>query len=413
MMAEQKFINIKNRWSSTHMVRRTISGVNRRSFLKTTGTVAVALGLSGCSGGTSEGGSSDDDGSSGGTESAGDSSNTGTTTSQQELQEVRLTVSPFGFDGLIYDQMVNETNRLENRMNDAGYTVTSKESWENAALFAAGGPDFTNIAELEAASLAAERDLQLATVGQTISNFVGWITRTGSRFDPEESGSLQNSIELIANDGRLAIGSWGGGDVPAEKVILRDRYDLTLDEDQGDFEVVTADYFALPELVTEGEVAAVSTAPQYGAPAPFMGEDPSLKGLFWIADMLDELGYGPRAINGWTTTQQFVDENRQAVDAIVRAQEETVSDFLSRPYELSTQEKYMEYITAGNEDQARFLVDFCVKNEYSFSSPLVYEDVALDQETIEKQTAYLDRAAELGTIPENWGDFLNLVNIDS
>lgn len=395
------------------MARQTRLGLDRRSFIKTTGTAAVALGLAGCSGGSSSGGSSDDSGSSGESGSDGDSSNTGTTTSQQELQEVRLTVSPFGFDGIIYDQMVNKTNRLENRMNDAGYTATSKESWENAALFAAGGPDFTNIAELEAASLAAERDLQLATVGQTISNFVGWITRTGNRFDPEESGSLKNSVELIANEGRLGIGSWGGGDVPAEKVILQDQYGLSLDEDQGDFDVVTADYFALPQLVTEGEVAAVSTAPQYGAPSPFMGDDPSLKGLFWIADMLDELGYGPRAINGWTTTQQFVDENQRAVEAIVRAQEETVSDFLGRPYELSTQDTYMEYITAGNEDQAQFLVDFCVKNEYSFESSLVYEDVALDQETIEKQTQYLDRAAELGTIPENWGEFLNLVNINS
>jgi hypothetical protein len=362
-----------------------------------------ALAIAGCQG----------DGGSGGDGGDGGSSGNGTATSSQDLEEVNMIMSPGGFTGIIYDQMINKTNRLENAMNEEGYTVNAQESWENAALFAAGGPDFSDIAGLEASTLASERELELVSFGQTIANFVGWITRAGGQFDPDESGSLEESLNLIADEGKVAIGSWGGGDIPAEKVILEDQFDLSFDEDGGDFEVVTADYFALPGLAEDEEVAAISTAPQYGAAGQFAGEDPTLKGLFWNADMLDQMGYGPRPINGWTTSQEFLDQNPGAVKALVAAHEETVADFLSQPYEFATTEPYMEFITAQNEEQAQYLIDFCIENEYSWKTPLMYETVSLDQEAIDLETEYINRAAELGDVPNNWQEYLELVNVDN
>jgi hypothetical protein len=392
------------------MKRNNSSRTTRRSYLKRAGVSVGALALAGCAGGGG-GGEGDSESSSGdGSDSSG---STGTVTDSQEFQEVNMILSPGGFAGIIYDQMTKQTNRLENRMNEEGYTVNAQESWENAALFAAGGPDFSDIAGLEATTLATERELDLVTFGKTISNFVGFITRIGSRFDPDNTGGLEESLNLLANEGRLAIGSWGGGDVPAEKIILEDQFGLTLDEDQGDFEVVTADYFALPQLLADEEVAAVSTAPQYGAASLFLPDDPALKGLFWNADQLDEMGYGPRPINGWTTTREFVDNNPGAVRALVEAHEETVADFLSRPYELSTTEPYTEFLTAQNEQEAEFLVDFCIKNEYSWESPLMYETVSLDETAIEEETQYINRAAELGDVPSNWQEYLEFVNVNN
>jgi hypothetical protein len=382
------------------MNKKKSSQTTRRKYLKSAAVSVSALALAGCTGGG--------DGSSNG----GEGSN-GTVISSQDFQEVNMILSPGGFAGIIYDQMINKTNRLENRMNEAGYTVNAQESWENAALFAAGGPDFSDIAGLEATTLASERELNLVTFGQTISNFVGWITRVGSRFDPDNSGGLDQSLNMLAEEGTLAIGSWGGGDIPAQKIILEDRFNLTLDEDQGDFEVVTADYFALPQLAADEEVSAISTAPQYGAASLFHPDNPTLKGLFWNADLLDEMGYGPRPINGWTTTRDFVDANPGAVRALVEAHEETVADFLSRPYELATTELYTEYLTAQNREEAEFLVDFCIENEYSWQSPLIYETVSLSEEAIEQETRYINRAAELGDVPSDWQDYLELVNVNN
>lgn len=390
------------------MKKNNSSRASRRSYLKRAAVSVSAIALAGCTG-NGDGGSGGDSGSG----SDGSDGSNGTMTDSQDLQEVNMILSPGGFTGIIYDQMINQTNRLENRMNEEGYTVNAQESWENAALFAAGGPDFSDIAGLEATTLASERELNLVTFGQTISNFVGWITRAGSRFDPDNSGGIEQSLNLLAEEGRLAIGSWGGGDVPAEKIILEDRFDLTLDEDQGDFEVVTADYFALPQLAADEEVAAISTAPQYGAASFFLPDDPTLKGLFWNADMLDEMGYGPRPINGWTTTRDFVDANPGAVRALVDAHEETVADFLSRPYEIATTEQYTEFLTAQNEEEAEFLVDFCIENEYSWQSPLMYETVSLSETTIEEETRYINRAAELGDVPSDWQDYLELINVNN
>lgn len=351
---------------------------SRREFLKFTGTAAVGSALAGCTGIT---GSGDD-------------------------QEVGIVMSPFGFAGIIFDQMLEETDRLESRMEEAGYTINAQESWDEAALFAAGGPDFADLAPIEAAQLATERELDLTVTARTVSYFTGFITKAGGAYDTETTGDLESSIRKIADEGEVAIGSWGGGDVLAYRVLMDDMYDLRFSEENSDFEVVTADYFALPDLAADEEAAAVSTAPHYGAAPMFAGDDPDLTGLFWASDMLEEAGYGRSALNTWACRQSFADENPEAVDALVSSWEDTVADFLDRPYELATQEKYMEMLAVENEQQAEFLIDWGVENEYSYKTPVLYEDISYSEEQIDQERSFIDRYAELGEISTDWSDRL-------
>jgi hypothetical protein len=359
----------------------------RRRYLKFTGGAITGTALAGCTG-DGEGG--------GGT----------TTTSKQDLETVRMVLGPFGIAGIIYDQMLRATDRLSNRMENAGYTVEAKESWEGSAVFASGGPDFTDMSPIEAATLAAERDLNLATNARMTSFFTGWLVKNDGPYDSDTTGGLKASVQKIAEEGKFAIGSWGGGDVHGYKVITPERFGPRFAQNESAFDIVTADYFALPNLVENGEVAAVSTAPHYGAAPIFATDPPVLKALFYTSDMLSKMGYGTSMLNSWVCTQQFADENPGAVKALVGAWEETVQDFVSRPYELATKEKYMEMLAAENKKQAKWLVDWGVKNKYDYETPVLYEDATLTDERIQKEKKFISASEKKGFIPSNWNDRL-------
>lgn len=371
----------------------------RRQYLQYAGSAIVGTTLAGCSGGDGGDGDSGDSGS-------GDGGNSGATTDEKEREKVRMVLSPFGFAGIIYDQMLNETDRLSTRMDEAGYEVEAKESWEGSALFAAGGPDFSDMSPIEAATLASERDLNLATNARMASFFTGWLVKNGGPYDTETTGGVESSVKKIASEGKFAIGSWGGGDVHAYQVILPERYGLRFSEEESDFEIVTADYFALPGLVTDGKVAGTSTAPHYGAAPMFASDPPELEALFYTSDLLKEMGFGTSMLNSLTCTQTFADEHPEAVKALVGAWQDTVKDFVDRPYELATKEKYMEMLAAENETQAKWLIDWGVENKYDYGTPVLFEDATFTDERIEKERKFIAAAADKGFIPENWSDRL-------
>lgn len=383
---------------------RLRSSNTRRGFLKRSGTAALAAtALAGCSG--SDGGDGSDGSSGDGSDgSSGDGSDGGGSTGGGEMPLVRMVHSPFGFEGIVWDLMLNATDRLENNMDAAGYRVEARESWEGSALFAAGGPDFAAFSPLEAATIASERELDLTVVGRMASFFTGFITQSGGPYDTATTGGLEASVRKIANEGQFAIGSWGGGDVHGYRVLMEDQYGLQFTEENSDFEIVTADYFALPGLAESGDVAAISTAPHYGAASMFASDDPTLTGLFWTSDELAELGYGPSAISAWATTQQFADDNPDAVDALVTAWQDSVEQFYEAPYELATQSTYMEMLAVESESHARWLVDWGVENEYGYKTPVMFEDSTYTEERIAQEGRFIDRAAELGEVNADWRD---------
>lgn len=359
--------------------------------MKVTGGGLAVGTLAGCLGGGS-----------GGTPTT---ANGGTTTGSPgtEMTQVNMTTHPFGITGIILDQMINATDRLTSRLEAEGYTLNAKQAWENAALFAAGGPDLVDINGLEAAIIATERDLDLAVNAQIATNFPGWITRAGSEYDPAEVGGLETAARNVADNGKVAIGSWGGGEIPPEQIVLKDRFDLNFFEDNNDFETFTADFLALPQLAAEGDADAVSIAPHYGATPYFASDPPELTGMFWNVDMLEEMGYGRPMLNGWTCTQTFADENPEAVEATVKAWHETVLDFHSRPMEIiNSKDKYMQSIAAGNEAQAQWVVDFAVNTEYSLNNQVLFEQNSFTDQIISEKERYYDRAAELGVVNSDW-----------
>ncbi len=348
---------------------------NRRAFLAGIGG-AVGASTAGCLGS-----SSNDDG--------------GT---------LRLVMAPQEYQGIVMDHVTGENGALNEKLDEAGYELQTDESWDDVALFAAEGPDVGSMAPIEAAQLGAQRDQQLAVVGRASTNWVGWWTTPDSEYHPERTGGVDATIEKVAADGAtVGIGGWGGGDVPAYSLIAS-MNDLTFGENDGDFEVVTADYFALGDLLKQGEIDVASTGPMLGIVDPIRNDE--MDDVFYISDYLVDRDEPIPSLTTWVVPQDYLEEHRPAVEALVEAYQEGVDWLYDNAYDAVTQEKYMEMLAVESEANAEWLADWGLKTTESMDTPVVWEQTTLTEDYAGRQEEFLNRTADLGVAPSDWDDHL-------
>ena len=365
---------------------------SRRNFLKKVGAASgasVAASMAGCTGGG--GGDGDGDG------------GTAMGTPTEELQEVRITLGPEGFAGIVTDYITNQTSVLQDRMGENGYTATVQQTFEGSALFAAGGPDFANFSTIEAATLGPEREIELAVTARVAANWIGFWVKPDTPY-AVGGDALEAFRRFSENDATIGVGSFAGGDVPAYKVIAA-MADLNFSEETDDFDIRTADYFALGQLVVDGQLDAGSTGPALAMVEPAMNGEvvPS----FYIANFLaDQEGFGAPDLNNWVVTQEFLEENRGAVEALVQAWHEGAAWLHDDPIGIVTEEENMEKIGAETEAQAEYLAEWGITLEQGLDHAEIYEDNEVTDAFIEQDTNFLNSAAELGTLPSDWEDWV-------
>jgi hypothetical protein len=353
----------------------------RRSFLKSAGA-ASTLALAGCLGS----GNGD-----------GEGENT-----------VDISLAPSGFQGIVMDHIHSDTDILADTLDEYGYTPQVKKSWEGSAMFAAGRPDFETMGSLEAARLGANRDMDLTVAANLAPNFVSWYTKKDSPYDPANTGSAQASVDKLAEEGdQFALGSWSTGDVPAYKILMGSEFGYNFSEDQSDFNIVTADLFAIPQLLVDEEIAVGTSSPIHGG-APFLVDDPEIVPI-WpsVGDRLAEAGFARPQLNGWLTTQEYYADQPDAVKGLVQAWHKGMKWFFDDPTAIVTEsDEHLQQLGVETEKQAEYIVEWGINLEYGNQSPIVYEDIELTDEFIEGDKAFLNQAAEQDLLPGNWDEHL-------
>jgi len=362
--------------------------------VKTVGAGGV-VALAGCSGSSGSSSDSDSEGSTaGGTNS--------------ELTEVNITLAPSGFQGIMMDHITEDTDILANAMEAAGYQANVQRSWEGAALFAAGGPDISTMSSLEAARLGAERDVDLAVFGKAAPLFKGmWVAR-GGPYDPESTGSAQATIDSIVEDeATMGIGSWAGGEIPGHMAAFSSEFDTTFSQEQSDFDVVTADYAAIPQLILDGDLAIGDASPVHGV-ARNLDENgtPQHREVFNCAEILESNDIGIPLLNSLTTNQSFIEDNRGAAAAFLQAWHEGMAWLFEDPIGriMMDEENHFEQLAISTESQAQYIVDWGINMEMDNEYPIVYQDQELDDSFISADRGFINRVAELGVAPESWED---------
>lgn len=369
----------------------------RRSLMKKTAVGALSAGsIAGCLGG--------DDGSDG---------------SSSTQRTVDVAAQPGGFMGIILDR-IQDSGVLDQvfQANDLDANVT--QTWEDAAIFTAGGADISPFSSMEAATMGAERDIALACNARIAPNQFLLVTRRGSPYDPEVAGGAEAAIDKIHEDQTpVGFGGWGGGIAPALSIMFDAAFGYTFvsDEEQSDIPYATADWAAVPQLVNDGEFDIGVTAPLFGA-APYMtGDDPSLAKVVSIGEEVSNAGIGVPQLNDWICSQEFADEWPAGIASMVQAYYEGVEWFTSNPVEIiESDEEYLTQIGAENAEQARFAIEWGINlsnpGPWENDIPALYSDVELTDEFIEADRAFLTRASEGGFLDGNWSDHLTYRKVD-
>lgn len=403
------------------MFRKESETSTRRRFVKAAGisSVGFAAGLAGCTGGGGGGGGDGADGGGGdggdgggGDGGGGDGGDGGggtpATTAAQELTELNITMAPSGFQGIIMDHIVSDTNILANELESRGYAGNLQKSWEGAALFASGGPDFSTMSTHEATRLGVERSMDLVCVAKLAPLFMGWWVSKGGPYDMEDDQAAVDKI--VDGQAPVAVGSWAGGDIPGYSMVANEAYGYDFSQENSDFRIVTADYGSIPQLIVNGEAATGGTSPVHGIARELddTGE-PTLRPLFIAGRRLEELGFGVPPVNNWTTTQEFWDNHAEGVKGFMTAYAKGNQWWFEAPMERirSDQQAHLEQLFLDNMTQAEFLIKWGITNELEGGYPIIYSDIELTDEYIQQDRSYLEKAHSAGFVPDGWQDRLS------
>lgn len=362
--------------------------IQRRTFLKTGALTSAGLvgGLAGCTGG--DGGGSDGGGGS--------------------SKRVRIAAAPLGLLTLPWTQHVEANDIFADAMESAGYSDYNVQwTWEEKVLGASGQADIiATIGSIEAARIGPERELEVAVnAAGMLTQYQGWVVEAGGDYDPEVAGSQQAAMDAVVDDNaRVGIGSWAGGHIPPDQIIIQENWGYDFTED-GDFNVITSDYATLGQLLENGELDVAVTGPPLHAPQLMEGGFDTTA-IYWEPRELENLGFLQTnfALANVVTTQSFADDHEAATKAFMDSMQQGLQWMADQDIQnLELSDEAIQSLSAQDLEEARFILDWA----YNFyEQPLTPADFELTDTYIEADKEALSQAEEIGQIPSNWQDWL-------
>lgn len=394
----------------------------RRAFLKRAGIVGTSIGIAGCvsgisgdgggSGGNEGGGGTNTGSGGGGNASGGGSSGSG-------KQTLRVGLPPLGPSVLALQRIRDQTNILSTEMEAAGYNVNVTETWDEITLFAAGKTDLTpSLSDIEGARIAAERDMPITFHGLYATNYEGLYVRKGSKWDPDKSGSVKATIDMLANgEGTWGNAGWNQGSVTAGQICMKNEFGYDYGPDKSDFNVRQAEWSALPRLLADGQLAMCTNGPPLGSAIQLAQDDNPIKDIYWYQPGLKKANLSPKTANlgMFGTRKDFADNHRPAIKAYMKAWKEGVK-WVSNPdnFEkiLSSQEN-ISALGGNNREEAKIILEFSQQPpKHCMAKPgnlarVILEDITIDRDFVKTDKQALERAAKLGSIPSGYKDLVN------
>lgn len=385
----------------------TTRQTNRRRFIRSVGAAGV-VALAGCTG--------DNDG--GGKETA-----TNGQTQQQELTEINIVYPPW--PGLIaFNYITEQTNILENSLNERGYTTGKiSRSWDDTTLFLAGKADFMPTAgAAESARMAMARDIDLTVHAQAATNYMGWYVREGSDLDTVNTGSFESTMQKVVEEDRpYGHAGWNQGIIWPNSAILQDKLGMSYGSDTNPpLNIKAADYATLPKLLVQEDLDIVVCGPPVGTSNYLVKDDPGIKCIQWQQTGLKEAGISPRVLNlgAFTTRSDWSDENEEAMIGWMEAWKKAVN-WVSNPdnwNKILRKENNWQYLAAESRKEAEINLQFSVANspaklEKAHTDnpmPVILGDISLNEERIANYKNAIKLMEKTGALTgSGWEDRLS------
>jgi ABC-type nitrate/sulfonate/bicarbonate transport system substrate-binding protein len=301
---------------------------------------------------------------------------------------------------------------LEENLESEGYALDELlYTWDGPPLWLAGQVDLSHLTPDELSLIAKEEGLQTVVSGRIVTNFTGWWTRPGSPYDPDEAGGLEAAIQKISEDQAIvATGGWGGGSTPPTKVLMSE-FGYEWSQDSDDFNVVTGQPTATPQLVANGDADITDGSPMHGGADLILNDE--LKPVFQFPPVFQErFGFIP-GLNNVTVTREVYDEHPGMVKAFVDTWAEGNQYLYEAGADAIRDQTDLNDLGVGSMEAANYVMEWGIGNPdvpYSFESPAIWEDAYMDDEYIEATTTFLDSIAG-DDIPSDWGDFVDFEKV--
>jgi glutaredoxin-related protein len=271
-----------------------------------------------------------------------------------------------------------------------------------------------DVSILGAARLGVEQDIELTIAGRNLNAFPTFDVKTGSKWDPENTGSVQATFDLLDEENaRMAIPNWSSGTIPAHQIAVELLYGKRFAEDESDFEVVQVEWPSMPQLIKDGDLAT-GIAQAFLGGTTRMERNGELKPLYWPMDLLPKEGYGIPPLASMPVRREYFEENQAAVEAVMSAYEQELQWLMEDPTGIVSEDPYLEMMnTDGDADLAQYIIQWVFNDieGQTFEEPPMSETGYLNDEYIDGVRTYLDQAVELGQVSEDWEDYVNFVQL--
>lgn len=405
----------------------TTKRTNRRRFIKGAGAAGV-VALAGCSGDGGNGNGNGNGNAGGNGNGNGNGSGNGngesTQTQQSELTEVSFVYPPW--PGLpSFNYIVDQTDILENKLNEHGYTIGNiTRSWDDTTLFMAGKVDMMPTSGgAEAAQMAMARDIDLTVHAQAATNYEGWYVREGSDLDPANTGSAQASIQKVIDEERpYGHPGLNQGVIWPESAMWHNRFDISFGpETEHPLNLKESDWFTLPKLLTENEeVDMIVNAPPLGMVSTLVQDDPGVVDIGWCQPEVEAAGLSPRTLNlgGFVTRTEFSENHEGAMVAWMDAWTEGVK-WARNPDnwdDILSKEENWQYFSANTREEAEYNLRFSYAENPSEEEmldtenplPVILSDIELNEKRIDQYMEAIRYMEETGAIQSDaWEDRLS------
>lgn len=329
----------------------------------------------------------------------------------EENPKVTIGTFPVG-DSAAALKYAENSGIIEEEMSAAGYEYELNFTFKDSPLYASGQIDISGISELEAAKLGVEQELETTIFARKVTSAPGMTVKAGSKWDPKQTGSVQATIDKVAEEGKVAIIGWNAGHLQAARVALEEAYGKALRPKKGDFSIVTTEFAARGKLLAQGEAAMSPVLPEHN-PGLFL--DDTLKPLFYAHDKLMELGLGMPSTGGWSAQPGFIEKHPEAAKALLRATNKgTAWLFEDGLEEIPQNDEYMKTIGAKNEKQAEYILKWAMHKEgvkYPTEHPFLLKDVSLDEQEITRTKKFLTAVTEAGLLKSGWNEYVSFTTL--
>lgn len=332
------------------------------------------------------------------------------------METIGITSYPTNIPPLAYAE---ENGFFQEEMEAAGYDYDLQLTFEGPALFASGQTQIAfDISTIEAARMSNERDFGTTVAAKMMTDNIGWMVMAGGEYDPANTGGRQETIDKIAEEG-ATIGhlGWSAGNIPPDQIIFQDLFGHALEPDTGDFNVVSANPAALPQLMKDGEVVMIANSPAHGAGDELMNEE--FVSLFFGSDEMARQDYGYAPLINAVVKDEFMDEHQAALEAALRAWDRGTDWFYESGIDdIPGNETYMSHFGTEDPEVAEYVTKWHLTDQYKdipaayeTDTPIYHDDPYLDDAWLTENEKFMNRAAEVGQVPENWQDLVTYTKL--